>query len=575
MAASVVTVLAPNGRRQTVTVSARTPLLQVLEDVCRRQELRCDDFGLRFQRTVLDLSLQWRFANLPNNAKLEMIAAPFRRGGTEDSVRIALQLEDGSRLQDDFHCDQTLWELLCHFPQTRMRVKQSCESSPSCLYMRDEVKGETALQKATLKSLGLTGGNAVLRFVMKTANPNEPKVMAQLCEETFGTVEEDTPAPGEPSGTVGELDATLLCCSHVNDAGVISSQTQHISLESGQTSRSNDIAVSLSFKGETSFRELAREESQLLPQETAAGASSKSSFVPFFGVGQRLGGTSVNTKPFESDVPPSMNLPTSISSPGGPSKPKKTKSSLEQQDGQKLTEREPVVCHLDLVEPCHKELLEDWPQDLPDEFFEVTVDDVRKRFAQLKSERKRLEEVPFMTKSLRESQMKEKLERYPKVVLRVQFPDRYVLQGFFRPNETVCMLKEFVRSHLADADLPFYLFITPPRTVLQNECETLFQANLFPAAVVHFGSEVRRDNYLRKNFQDSAVSPTQADILVARSMPRSPIPAAVKNEAETQEVAVVERPAAYLDPVKPDEVPRPIRNDPGKVPKWLKLPGKK
>lgn len=30
--------------------------------------------------------------------------------------------------------------------------------------------------------------------------------------------------------------------------------------------------------------------------------------------------------------------------------------------------------------------------------------------------RKRLEEAPLMTKSLRESQMKEKLERYPKVV---------------------------------------------------------------------------------------------------------------------------------------------------------------
>lgn len=73
-----------------------------------------------------------------------------------------------------------------------------------------------------------------------------------------------------------------------------------------------------------------------------------------------------------------------------------------------------------------------------------------------------------MTKSLREGQMKEKMDRYPKVstsyphtitilfylsyvcfkctdfclqvVLRVQFPDRHVLQGFFRPLETgVCL----------------------------------------------------------------------------------------------------------------------------------------
>lgn len=45
-------------------------------------------------------------------------------------------------------------------------------------------------------------------------------------------------------------------------------------------------------------------------------------------------------------------------------------------------DRDPVVCHPDL-----EELLQAWPGELPDEFFEVTVDDVRRRLAQLKSER--------------------------------------------------------------------------------------------------------------------------------------------------------------------------------------------
>uniref|UniRef100_A0A8C9GTX3 TUG ubiquitin-like domain-containing protein n=1 Tax=Piliocolobus tephrosceles TaxID=591936 RepID=A0A8C9GTX3_9PRIM len=34
-------------------------------------------------------------------------------------VRIALQLDDGSRLQASFCSGQTLWELLSHFAQTR------------------------------------------------------------------------------------------------------------------------------------------------------------------------------------------------------------------------------------------------------------------------------------------------------------------------------------------------------------------------------------------------------------------------------------------------------------------------
>jgi hypothetical protein len=45
-------------------------------------------------------------------------------------------------------------------------------------------------------------------------------------------------------------------------------------------------------------------------------------------------------------------------------------------------DRDPVVCHPDL-----EDLLQAWPAELPDEFFEVTVDDVRRRLAQLKSER--------------------------------------------------------------------------------------------------------------------------------------------------------------------------------------------
>lgn len=45
-------------------------------------------------------------------------------------------------------------------------------------------------------------------------------------------------------------------------------------------------------------------------------------------------------------------------------------------------EREPLIYHLDSVSHPSKD-----HGDLPDEFFEVTVDDVRKRFAQLKSER--------------------------------------------------------------------------------------------------------------------------------------------------------------------------------------------
>nr|XP_056713715.1 tether containing UBX domain for GLUT4 [Euleptes europaea] len=495
--ASTVSVLAPNGRRATVRVGPSTALLQVLEEACRKQNFSPNEYGLKFQRTVLDLSLQWRFANLPNNARLEMVPISHNRSGIETMVRIALQLDDGSRLQDTFCSSQTLWEILGHFAQTREYVEQYCEVSPVCIYMRDEVTGKTALEKTSLKSLGLTGGNAIIRVISKKSTPS-------------GHAE----ARNHGSPTKDPI------------AGAVS-----------------------------------REEPE--------------------GSEQHLGrSTSEQMMPPVSDVPPVSlsNLPTSLSSPGGPSKAKKLKNSQEKLKVQKESlEREAVVCHPDLQKPLDSGL-----QDLPDEFFEVTVDDVRKRLAQLRSERKRLEEAPLMTQAQRDAQMKEKLERYPKVVLRVYFPDRHILQGFFHPNETVGALKCFVKSHLADPEMSFYLFIAPPRSILSDDSLTLFQANLFPAAVVHFGSEKHSDHYLRLDLLESVVSPSEADLLVARYLSKSVAPTSPSSSEsgfdpppeleESDESVVTEDTAAAAL-----EVPQPPvrRTASGKVPKWLKLPGGK
>lgn len=49
--------------------------------------------------------------------------------------------------------------------------------------------------------------------------------------------------------------------------------------------------------------------------------------------------------------------------------------------------------------------------EVPEEFFDVTVDDVKSCLALLKSEQKCLEEAPLVTEGLRQSQMKEKLPK--------------------------------------------------------------------------------------------------------------------------------------------------------------------
>ncbi|XP_025715521.1 tether containing UBX domain for GLUT4 isoform X3 [Callorhinus ursinus] len=386
---SAVSVLAPNGRRHTVKVTPSTVLLQVLEDTCRRQDFNPSEYDLKFQRNVLDLSLQWRFANLPNNAKLEMVPISRSREGPENMVRIALQLDDGSRLQDTFCSGQTLWELLSHFAQTRECLEQPCEASPVCVYMRDEVTGRASLQATTLRSLGLTGGSAIIRFAMKRCS-------------SAGVAR--SRAPGSPTPSLSADQAAGSPLLPLDSAG----------LSQGDVSHQDEAGISGAGCVDAQAKQISRE-------------PAPAPFVPFSGGGQRLGGPSGSAR---SLMLPSAKLPKSFSSPGGPSKPKKSRPGQEPRP-EPPVDRDPVVCHPDL-----EELLQAWPAELPDEFFEVTVDDVRRRLAQLKSERKRLEEAPLVTRAFREAQMREKLERYPKVVLRVLFPDRYILQGFFRPNET-------------------------------------------------------------------------------------------------------------------------------------------
>ncbi|XP_059853727.1 tether containing UBX domain for GLUT4 isoform X1 [Delphinus delphis] len=443
---SAVSVLAPNGRRHTVKVTPSTVLLQVLEDTCHRQDFNPNEYDLKFQRNVLDLSLQWRFANLPNNAKLEMVPISRSREGPENMVRIALQLDDGSRLQDTFCSGQTLWELLCRFAQIRECLDRPCEASPVCVYMRDEVTGRAALQSTTLQSLGLTGGSAIIRFSMKrhdSTGRQEPGVSWSR-------------SPGSPTPSLSADQAASSPPFPLNSAelsqGDVSHQDEAASPGAGRVDGLGPKPVDAQAK-------------QISKEPTPAP------FVPFSGGGQRLGGPSGSVRPLMSS---SAKLPKS-SSPAGPSQPKKSRPGQEPQPEPELpVDRDPVVCHPDL-----EVLLQAWPAELPDEFFEVTVDDVRRRLAQLKSERKRLEEAPLVTKAFREAQMKEKLQRYPKVVLRVLFPDRYILQGFFRPSETVGDLRDFVRSHLGNPKLPFYLFIAPPKTILDDHTLTLFQPSPF------------------------------------------------------------------------------------------------
>nr|CAD7450835.1 unnamed protein product [Timema bartmani] len=93
-------VLAPNFKRQSVKVSPNTTILQILEEVCKKQDLNPEEYDIKHHNHVLDPSTIVRFSGLPNNAQLEMITSKKIR--QESAITLGLQLESGSRPMGDF-----------------------------------------------------------------------------------------------------------------------------------------------------------------------------------------------------------------------------------------------------------------------------------------------------------------------------------------------------------------------------------------------------------------------------------------------------------------------------------------
>uniref|UniRef100_A0A3Q2Y3U0 ASPSCR1 tether for SLC2A4, UBX domain containing n=2 Tax=Hippocampus comes TaxID=109280 RepID=A0A3Q2Y3U0_HIPCM len=519
-------------------------------------------------------------------------------------------MEDGSRLQGAFSCEKSLWELLTHFPQIRVSELSESGSTPVCVYMRDEVCGEEALKKATLKSLGLTGGSAIVRFLLK-----RDRVPEDCMDTTEVVIVPVPPAVTETQSSACQLDPipshsetsiSQEMAKNSNPAQLIETVTVRTPVSSTRTLRvqQEKIRDTNQPKAPLEVRQMLEdcgEEAGPSGVNSHSSSSSSSSctsgpvvpFIPFTGGGQRLGGP--NGSAFGHVLSSSLSSSSLSASAVESPKAKKAKPSHHSATKHQATakksdgimdgaekflapvEREPLIYHLERV--CHRS--ED-DVELPDEFFEVTVDDVRKRFAQLKSERELLEETPLMTRSLRETQMKEKIDKYPKVVLRIQFPDRHVLQGFFRPLETVGALTDFVRSHLEDPLLSFYLFITPPKKILDDPAVTLFQADLFPGALVYLGSDVKTELYLKRKLLESSVSALQANESIASCMFQSAKHS--PSSLDTQELLPPPEPTADTGASTQDDekqqstntqAAKPSRSDVGKVPKWLKLPGKK
>ncbi|XP_018574322.1 tether containing UBX domain for GLUT4 [Anoplophora glabripennis] len=488
MSGGTVCVLALNGRRQTVKCTPNTTILQILEDVCRKQGLQPEEYDLKHHSKVLDTTTTFRFSGLPNNAQLELVPALKIRN--ESDVILAVNLENGSRLIGNFSPNDTLLNVLNKLCPENIRQ----DTNPVVVYTRREIYGKE-LENVTLRSLGLTGGRAMIRLMhrspedLKTqANISAPLPSKPVEEKPYvrklqrvptpPRVEEKIPETKNNNETEDKKEETeefqkpqLFQKNHNVDLLKLAREKR----------KSNDSSPLKTEEKRKTIERHTNLEEQKLTKEICECRRDESMEVDCCGKCQEK----------------CTNITESI-----------------EDEFVFLGDRNAMLFSLETAQAVPSE-------DLPDDFFDLTIDDARKILRDVKKQKLGTDNAPLMTSALRNLEESKKqlrqLNKYKKAVIRVQFPDRTVLQGTFAPVDTIGDVVKFVKEYLEDKSLNFYVYCTPPKCIL-DENKRLIELGFVPGAMVHFGthSANSKTNYLRKDLQNKFTSNSVASLAAAK-----------------------------------------------------------
>ncbi|KAK3703121.1 hypothetical protein RRG08_002979 [Elysia crispata] len=630
MAASI-QVLCPNGRRQNVKINPNTKLLQILEEVCQRQGFfPPEDYKLVQGRKEFDLSLSVRYASLPNNAKLEMVKSSSSR--TEQEVIIALQLASGERHQESFKPSTSLWDILMLFESKNSKLKgilTQVDSShkpalhPVCIYMREEVVGEQALKATTLKKLALTSGKAIIRHLHRSIDEG---VLGQIVDK----VEREKQKQAKLEEIALKRNEELQQMDEQNETRKVSSDPLNSIHESESTSQPMDIdehiennSASVEHATEpmlpeevdnsiTSFNKSDSESSSskrqdqhsspiedlrnlnipgvqiftpedfsgLSPQEQAIARRLAACFLPHLQAATSSAQPS-SLRPVSEAASSQDQMPQNFENFKFPESTKgKNLQSSERKMSLLETPCDRGTILFDGNEPLSPERTSQ-ESDIPDDFFEVTKNDVKMMYRDLQDAVRRFEDQPLLTTAMRNERMESMFDNYDRIVIRVQFPDRSILQGLFRPREPVSALRSFVQENIENKDDKFYLYTTPPKEVLKDDTTSLAISKLAPAAFVYYGSKTHRDTYVNSKLRSNMKPRLEAEKVVTQILkpertPR-PGPSGTDPDSRSSVEAVpfgARRMAAGTSSSSSLSSGSSTLPSGAKVPKWLKL-GKK
>ncbi|GBP19847.1 Tether containing UBX domain for GLUT4 [Eumeta japonica] len=376
----------------------------------------------------------------------------------------------------EFSPTVSIYEILIILAPEEMKVFEH----PTVIYMRQEIQGLKALQEKTLRQLGLISGRAILRLLNKS--PEELKNQANVSSVLHprGHEKETNGQSSANEKRSSNEDMEVVSCTSkvdnpkkLNFVNIIKQEMvkeSEASIESDDTNIVNRCSETATVSKSTSCEaeKQLKEENKNEPQSV-----SKAMVDPAF-LERRLN--------IESEV-----------------------TFLGSQKAIAFTPPDDVSDEI---------------EDLPDDFYDLSIEEVRKLYHDLQKQRLEMENAPLVTGEKRQEMEKqtlqEKLSTYKNVVVRIQFPDQIILQGVFEPVNTIKDIINFIKQHLRSPEEPFQIFTTPFKESLDPNL-TLLDAKLVPCVLIHFKREKETSEpYLKDEIYTKKTPSDAANILASK-----------------------------------------------------------
>uniref|UniRef100_A0A0R3RVP6 UBX domain-containing protein n=1 Tax=Elaeophora elaphi TaxID=1147741 RepID=A0A0R3RVP6_9BILA len=486
-----ITVICPNSRRCVVKVTPSTQLRKILEEACLKQGFDISTHHLKYHNHAVDLALPLRLTGLSNNATLEMVQSTIINDGMPIKIDVALQLPDGSRFMQEFSNKTNLLDILYEFSRKSAQNLVKCVDGriPCCTYMNKEYRGEAELKFTTLEAMGIIAGRCLIRYFPVSMSRDEiSRLENRLAEEyerkkklekVYETRKTENERRLQLENEREEIFERELKMKREAEAARMLECSQEASrnLETAlhtTPSRSLTQDAVEHFESERASQPSSRlnQLQAILNQVNNSLATNRTDFLGEQLIGEdgriHINDLQIATQyhhniSFYRWLKKKNNVCNSIA-------PSSEASYLAVEKCNRM----PVVISQDLKS---NESVRDsaGKQDIDDQFFELTVNDVRSIRRDLRAEAGIQEQKALLPQTfVTEKNKRLKEESYKHTVVRFNCADKTIIQAQFISREPVSRLFEFIAENLKNSMVKFDLCLANqklPSTVLKNLIE--------------------------------------------------------------------------------------------------------